>query len=448
MSINSMLPRSGSGRGRGYLGSRELATSLCGLIGVFSCLLSLGACSPGESERPGAPFSNANLTPEVISALDAARAALGEGDYRRALATMDSLNRIDPEIPDAWYLRGLILSEVNDADSAQAAFLRAVELDPDFRGAYFQVGQVEFKLGRYARAIQYYMDELQLIEQSSRRAKRFYRERDRAAVPALYMYTGRAYQKMARTDSARVAFERSIGLDSLNATVHTWLAELYADTGEFAKALQASQRAVWLDPRSPEHRALYGSLLVREKRFAEALPYLESAIHERPADVHTLYNYNLALTNLGRQAEADQVLERWRVARDLDQATTDAEESVLDNPDDAAIWITLADHYLAAGRYGDALRSLNVANYLVPEDLRVRSDIANLHLVMGDTLSAARRFEAIVRQDSTFADAWLNLGVVYALQGDYPQAREAWLNVLKYNPSDTLVQTYLARLDE
>ena len=97
----------------------------------------------------------------VISAKDRAQAdtlvqqALAEyqtGDYPQALSLLEQANQLKPDQSDCWNLRGMIFLRQKAYDKAQAAFARAVALDPDLWAAQFNLAETTFQQKDYARA--------------------------------------------------------------------------------------------------------------------------------------------------------------------------------------------------------------------------------------------------------------------------------------------------------
>ena len=97
----------------------------------------------------------------VISAKDRAQAtALSQqayvtfqsGDYDQALGFLTQSDQLKPDQPDGWNLRGVIYLKQKAYDKAQAAFTRAVALDPDLWAARFNLAEVFFQRRDFARA--------------------------------------------------------------------------------------------------------------------------------------------------------------------------------------------------------------------------------------------------------------------------------------------------------
>jgi Flp pilus assembly protein TadD len=158
---------------------------------------------------------------------------------------------------------------------------------------------------------------------------------------------------------------------------------------------------------------------------------------------HTL---GQALARMGREEEAAEVLERAEEARARSARIEHLQNTIRTMPDNPYHHAGLALELRRAGRYDDAMRSYMIARYLAPTDDAILNNIANLHLVSGDSLAAIRQYREILRLDPELPDIWLNLGIVYAISGQTDQARRAWEAALRLDPGHQAARLYLARL--
>ncbi len=403
----------------------------------------------GETATPGAAvLRQREVSPEVASFLEEAKILEDKGEHRAALALLDSAERLAPDLPDVYFLRGSIYTELNDFEQAQQAFENVLENDTQYRAAWYKLGNVAFLQGQYRRAVEMYEREKELMLGSPAPIKAYFRDVDEQSLPTVNLQLGRAYDKLGVLDSARWAYEEALAADSLNATGHAWLAEWHEDAGEMDEALQHAQRAFELAPETMDHRYLFGSLLVRNGRPEEALNLLMSVIAEQPSHHGANYNMGQAYLRLGEQGKAGYYLSRADTLENLGAKIAEAQAAAYQQPDRVDRWLNLADIMLYAGRLDEAQQAFSVAAYLKPSDLNLQNDMANLAMARGDTTGAINRYYGILAQDSTFADVWLNLGVAFAQSGQYQKAREAWNRALKFQPGHPEARTYLARLPD
>ncbi|MDE6827035.1 MAG: tetratricopeptide repeat protein [Paramuribaculum sp.] len=69
---------------------------------------------------------------------------------RRAIADLDKVIELSPNMAIAYYNKGVMLAELEDFTSAIAAFGKAIELKPDMGEAFYNRGYCYFKLGNAA----------------------------------------------------------------------------------------------------------------------------------------------------------------------------------------------------------------------------------------------------------------------------------------------------------
>lgn len=83
---------------------------------------------------------------------DEAEMALGQRDFTAARKLIDEAESADPNQPAYTNLRGEIFLEQKDFEQAEAEFRKALQVDPNFRDAQYNLAQVPFKKGDYAGA--------------------------------------------------------------------------------------------------------------------------------------------------------------------------------------------------------------------------------------------------------------------------------------------------------
>ena len=78
--------------------------------------------------------------------------AYESGDYAQAQSLIEKADQLKPDQPDGWNLRGMVFLKQNAFDKAEAAFARAVMLDPKLWAAQFNLAEAPFQGKDYARA--------------------------------------------------------------------------------------------------------------------------------------------------------------------------------------------------------------------------------------------------------------------------------------------------------
>ena len=140
---------------------RALAT-----VGVLACVLVLEACTTTTTRSSGEIVSTTQKTDSATSASRGrARVELAAGYYRNgqmavALEEAKRAVQIDPTLPDAYGLLGLIYMDLDDRRAAEENFRRALQLDgnnPDLNNNYgwflCQTGREREAVGYFQRAL-------------------------------------------------------------------------------------------------------------------------------------------------------------------------------------------------------------------------------------------------------------------------------------------------------
>lgn len=355
--------------------------------------------------------------------------AFQRGAYQRALALADSAEKYEPDVAVIPFFRGSVYTALNQFDTAQEAYRKAVELDPDYPEARLRMGNNAVQLGNLREALLLYEEEEEVAPSS-----------------ALYVRMGRTYAELGVADSARMAYEKAVALDSNNANAHMMFGQFLEEAGEIEAALVHSRKALELQPEHPNYQFAVGAQLYQAGHLEEAAEYLKRAADARLLHYPAQYNLGQVLTRLDREDEATYYLARADSARRLMDQITSAQDAVSRNPDDVEGWARLGELYRIADESGAAFEAFKKAAAIQPENLSVQHDLAKMMLAEGETEEAIQRFQAVLSVDETRVDAWLNLGLAFATTGDCEEARRSWETVLELRPGDATAKEYLAEL--
>ena len=112
---------------------------------------------PSGQRRASLPLMTAAERTEKTKAFarskfEQSQQAFQQRDFATALKLVDEADKIDPNQPATLNLRGEILMQQGKFDDAEAAFKKAVKLDPKLQNAQFNLAQIPFKKKEYAKA--------------------------------------------------------------------------------------------------------------------------------------------------------------------------------------------------------------------------------------------------------------------------------------------------------
>lgn len=400
---------------------------------VVCCLLWAGGCAnePRPEEALNGQGANDNQ-PMSLAARHFIRLsseALERNDFAQAFAFTDSVAALAPELADIPFLRGRIYAGLHRLDKADSAYRATLAIRPSYPGAWNNLGNTAWLRQEYGKSVGYYRRELEI-----------------APDPRPWLGIARAYIELGKTDSAHYAFGQALTLDSTFAQAHFGVALLLDDLGDFEGALHSARRALAHAPGNHEYRYHEASYLVKLGRWDEALAPLQAVAQEWPWHQGAHYNMAQVLMRLGYTEEAQAVQEYAEELRALQAQITNQTTASRTYAEDPYAHAGLGALLRKARRYDEAMQAYSVALYLDPGNPDFRNNVAVLHLLRGDTLSAIRSFRILVQADTSNIHALINLGSLYALSGDPENARRAWEAALRIEPDNQAALRSLAKL--
>ena len=355
--------------------------------------------------------------------------ALRQHEFQFAIRLADSAAAIAPQNPNVPFLKARIYSELGRWSAADSAYKQTLNLKPDYRGVWNNLGNNAFRQQNFLAAVNYYHKELQ---------------ENPASIPLRGL--GRAYVELGKVDSARSAFQEAIRLDSSFTPAYLSLTFLLEDEGEYNEALSYISQALALSPENTEYRYMVGVLQFKTMDYKSAVETLRPVVEKWPWHHGSHYNLGQALVRLGEKEAGKQFLDKAEEVRAAQAKIEHLESTVRSLPDNPMSHAALGFALRKAQRFNDAMHAYKVALYLDPENPEVRNNIANLALIRGDTTLAMHHYQTIVKHDPAQVNTWLNIGIVYALTGHPAEARKSWETVLLYSPGHPAAKAYLAKL--
>ncbi len=273
-----------------------------------------------------------------------------------------------PPFPDTAYHLGFACFKHGDWEAAEKWLKQAVRTNPHDSVAEYQLGMVYRKAGREQEAAQAFAlsaeirrrdaNESQLRLECEKKLDQGPHEEAHAICQRLY--------------------------DPENAEKLTALGTIYGQHGDLDAALQPLRRAAELEPQSPQMQYNLAFTYYKMKRFAEARAPLEKALARWP-DLFPLNSlYGAVLANLGEDRAAYGPLRRAHALNSEDQPTAELLYRTT---------ISLAGKSQAAREYTEALRYLDEAVELRPDDPEPHRAKAEIYRLTGKTADATEELQ-------------------------------------------------------
>ena len=373
---------------------------------------------------------NPGIDPAVAGLIFQAETAFRNGYYNAALAITDSALVNSPHAADIHFLRGRVFTKLARLNEAEVAYRTVLSLNPNYQGAWFNMGTNSIRQDDLPAAIAHYKSEM-LLYPSAR----------------TMVQIGRAYADLGKIDSATFAYEDAIKTDRKNAAAYMRLGHLYKARGDITKAIEYATIGLDLDPESLDYKYIIGSLLLLNEEPKASLPFFRAVTSKRPWHYWAHHNLGQALYRIGDETQGQHYMD---LAKELQKGIQEVENwrnLANMNPDQLMLWVNLGNSLKNMGRIQEAKDAFLVALSINPMSFALQNNIANLCLMDGDTVQAINRYKTILSFDSTLVDIWLNLGVVHASSGRKNDARQAWMKGLEYDSDNNTLKKYIETLN-
>ncbi|XP_063303821.1 protein O-mannosyl-transferase TMTC1 [Pelobates fuscus] len=355
------------------------------------------------------------LYPQHPSALNnlgtlTANATAAEEYYRKALA-------ISPQHSRALFNLGNLLRTQGRDDEAELLLSESLRYGPYFADAYSSLGSLLADQKRHQEADEVYQTGIINCPDSSDLQNNYgvflvdVGSSQKAMSHYLLALQLRPDHHVAMLNLGRLY--RSLGQ---NTEAETW----------YKKALQISRDIDVITP--------LGALYYNTGKYKEALQLYQEAVRLHPDNVQISLSLAQVLAMIDQTMEAEMLIQRI----------------VEDVPDCFECFRLLSAIYSKKENYLKALEIVDIALQMKPTDPKI---MAELHFTKGNQLRELNRLEDSFQSYRIVADvnpsqaqAWMNMGGIKHIQGDYVSARTFYQKALLLDPESKLLKENLAKL--
>lgn len=313
---------------------------------------------------------------------------------------------------------------------------------------------------------------------------------------------GNLLKSQGKEKEAETLLKDSIHFGPHFADAYSSLASLYAEQKRFAEANEVYLKGIENCPDSSDLHNNYGVFLVDTGEGELAAAHYQQAVRLKPAHYVAMVNLGRLLRSSNENKEAESWYKRaLQVTRKVDiltplgalyyntgryeEALQVYKEAVALQPGSTDIWLALAQVLAMAGRtkeaekmtldiisregsciecyrllsaiyskrgnYTEALDALDKALQQSPSDLTVRAELyfskGNQLREMNQLDQAFESYKLAVELKPDQSQAWMNMGGIQHIKGDYAAARMYYQRALLLSPSSKLLKENLAKLD-
>ena len=377
--------------------------------------------------------------------VDLARLRFNQKNYAGAEAAYEKAVELDPKDAVAWkflgYARGM---QENDAGT-EAAFEKAVKLDPKDAETWTFLGRVRVNQKNHAGAEAALGKAIELDPKDAKTwtllgAARVNQENYAEAEAVLekaaeldpknavaWTLLGYARGMQENDAGTEAAFEKAVKLDPKDAVTWKWLGYARVNQENNAGAEAALEKAVELDPKDAVVWKFLGRARVNQENHAGAEAAFEKAVKLDPKDAETWTFLGRVRVNQENNAGAEEALEK---AAELD-------------PKDAVVWKFLGRARGMQKNYAGTGAALEKAIELDPKDAKTWTLLGRVRGMQKNYAGTGAAYEKAVELDSKDVVAWKWLGLVRLMQKNHAGAEAALEKAVELDPKDAEIWKFL-----
>ncbi len=258
---------------------------------------------------------------------------------------------LEQNSPEIYYRLGLVASAEKDSDAAVSYWLKALELKENYAEVNFLIGEELLKNKKLSGSVPFYERASAQEPENSlyqiRLGIAYFRVQRYNQASAIFKVLVEKYPKnfnlnylkgyTARAeglyDEALVAFENALLISPNNAEVLSNLGFIANERGDVVKAEKILREVLFFDGKNFSARYDLGRLLIKQKKYAEAVPILETGADLNKNDPGIRYQLFIAYSRLKQKEKANATLAEFNRLEKLSRKPNSPATSTDQTPD-------------------------------------------------------------------------------------------------------------------
>ena len=417
---------------------------------------------------------------------------INEDMVKRAIEQYRKVGEKEPSDLDTWLMLGRLYKVAQNSVDAEKAYRKALELDPNNEDAMTGLAMVYADLGDNKSASEMLrkvadknpgmrtltalagtyeqMREYALAAESLKKALEF----SPGSNPELKRALAQNLMLAEQYDEALKVYQELLAEDPKDAQSQLRVSQIYRQKHDFAKAREASRKALEIDPENLEVRFNDVNLFEAEGKTAEAITLLKDMLgstrkqsynagekanrvallermgvmyrsNEQPREAVAAFREIGELdATLGPRVAA-QVIETYRAAKEYAKAEREADEAAKKHPDDRTLRMVRASVLAETGKPAQAVEELKTL-LDGKSDREIQLSIAQAHEKARNYAEMAKALDAAEKLSESKDEKETVLfmrGAMYEKLKQYDAAETEFRKVLALNPGNASALNYL-----
>ncbi len=383
---------------------------------------------------------------------------LSQGKYREAAIQYSNALQIDPRFAQAHYQLGQTYLKLGDSHRAYQELTRTVELAPDNYRAHIDLANLLVTARNpdgspnadYLKQARVHLDLLQ---------------KNQPQNPEVFEAWADYYSAQNNVGAALQEMQKAIAADPNRSESYLNLALLQLRSNLPDQAEANFKKAADLDPKAMNAQLALGGFYERRNRMPEAEQQFKHAIELAPKDPAPREALVRLYMAEGKKADAEAFLKQAKIDLsdipegyrllgdfyfangDLDKATAEYASLYSDHPKNALVKRNYIQLLILKNRLDEATKlndELLKANAHDVDALVYRGQI---QLRRNDAAGAVEALQQALKDDPNNAVAHYHLGTAFDMQHNDARAESEWRDAVRLRPDLTDAQRALATLE-
>jgi tetratricopeptide (TPR) repeat protein len=214
-----------------------------------------------------------------------------EKNQKRKISLYQRAIEINPDYGKAYYNMGIAYNELKEYKNAIDAYERAIEINLDYGKAYCNMGNVYDELKEYKNAIDAYERAIEINPDDGK----------------AYYNMGNVYNELKEYQNAIDAYERAIEINPDDGKAYYNMGNVYNELKEYQNAIDAYERAIEINPDDGKAYCNMGNVYNELKEYQNAIDAYERAIEINPDDDWAYYGMETSYNKLNEPKKAINV---------------------------------------------------------------------------------------------------------------------------------------------
>lgn len=348
-------------------------------------------------------------------------------DLKNAIKYYQKAIDLEPNFYQAWFNMGTTYGLLEEYEYALEKFQKTIDLESSFYQAWYhlgytyeQLGKFEIAIEKYQKAIDYYND---------------YKS---------WLQMGIAYGKLGELETAVKKIEKAIEINP--SFSHSWynLGYAYEKLEQIETAIEKYQKAVEINPYYNNAWYNLGCMYEKLEQFEIAIEKYQKVVEINPYDYEAygrigicyekLKKLEMAIKNYQKTVEINPNLyEVWNDMgavycdlKEFDVAIEKFEKSVEINPNYYPALNNMGSAYSSLEQFEIAIEKYRKAVEIDSKYFLAWFNMGNTYIELEKFKSAISSFKKVVEIAPDFYQAWENMGYAYEQINNKKRAKECF----------------------